>query len=56
VIGKRGKLLKVHNTFLKPYYVEDVIEEYWAMRKVAGLFDVTGEEVTRWQGPRRLLS
>lgn len=54
VIGKRGKLLKVHNTFLKPYYVEDVIEEYWAMRKVAGLFDVTGEEVTEVAGPEAL--
>lgn len=54
VIGKRGKLLKAHNTFLKPYYVEDVIEEYWAMRKVAGLFDVTGEEVTEVSGPDAL--
>jgi len=54
VIGKKGKLLKVHNTFLKPYYVEDVLEEYWAMRKVAGLFDVTGEEVTEIAGPEAL--
>src|SRR5262245_48027527 len=54
VIGKKGKLLKVHNTFLKPYYVEDVLEEYWTMRKIAGLFDVTGEEVTEVSGPEAL--
>jgi aminomethyltransferase len=51
LIGQRGKLLKVHNTFLKPYYVEDVLDEYWTMRQVAGLFDVTGEEITEIAGP-----
>src|SRR6266540_6346894 len=54
VIGKHGKLLKLHNTFLKPYYLDNVIEEYWAIRNAAGLFDVTGEEVTEITGPDAL--
>lgn len=50
IIGSKGALLKVHNTFLKPFYIEDVIGEYWKMREVAGLFDVTGEEIVEVSG------
>ncbi|MBN9269240.1 MAG: aminomethyltransferase family protein [Mesorhizobium sp.] len=54
VIGSKGALLKVHNTFLKPFFIEDLIGEYWQMRKVAGLFDVTGEEIIEIAGPDAL--
>jgi aminomethyltransferase len=53
-IGARAKLLKVHNTFLKPYYVENLLDEYWGMRNAAALFDVTGEEATEITGPKAL--
>lgn len=54
IIGSKGALLKVHNTFLKPFFIEDLIGEYWKMRKVAGLFDVTGEEIIEVSGPEAL--
>lgn len=54
VIGSKAKLLKVHNTFLKPYYLENLLDEYWTMRKAAALFDVTGEEITEVTGPDAL--
>lgn len=54
LIGERGSLLKVHNTFLKPYFLDDVLAEYWALREVAGLFDVTGEEIVEVTGPEAL--
>ena len=42
---------KVHNTYLKPNIFTDPVEEYWAMRQHAGLWDVTGEEVVEIAGP-----
>lgn len=54
VIGAKAALLKVHNTFLKPYYLSDLQSEYWAMRNAAGLFDVTGEEAIEIAGPGAL--
>lgn len=42
---------KVHNTYLKPDVFTDPVEEYWAMRHHAGLWDVTGEEVVEIAGP-----
>ena len=42
---------KVHNTYLKPDVFTDPVEEYWAMRRHAGLWDVTGEEVVEIAGP-----
>lgn len=54
IIGAKGAVLKVHNTFLKPFYVEDLIREYHVMRQVAGLFDVTGEEIIEVTGPGAL--
>lgn len=54
IIGANAALLKVHNTFLKPFYLSDLLGEYWAMREVAGLFDVTGEETIEIAGPGAL--
>jgi len=45
---------KLHNTYLKPDYFTDPVEEYWAIRNVAGLLDVTGEEVLEITGPDAL--
>ncbi len=42
---------KVHNTYLKPDRFTDPVEEYWAMRRNAGLWDVTGEEIVEITGP-----
>lgn len=42
---------KLHNTYLKPDYFTDPLEEYWAIRRVAGLLDVTGEEILEITGP-----
>ena len=42
---------KLHNTFLKPDQFTDPLEEYWAMREAAGLWDVTGEEAVEIRGP-----
>lgn len=50
-IGRHGRLLKVHNTYLKPYYIDDPIAEYWTLRRHAALFDVTGEQVIEISGP-----
>ncbi|MGE0213805.1 MAG: aminomethyltransferase family protein [Parvibaculaceae bacterium] len=41
---------KLHNTYLKPDFITSPIEEYWGMRKVAGLWDVTGEEIIEIKG------
>lgn len=45
---------KLHNTYLKPDYFTDPVEEYWAIRNVAGLLDVTGEEILEITGPDAL--
>ncbi len=42
---------KLHNTYLKPDFITDPLGEYWGMRRVAGLWDVTGEEVIEIEGP-----
>lgn len=41
---------KLHNTYLKPDYFTDPVEEYWAIRNNAGLLDVTGEEIIEISG------
>jgi aminomethyltransferase len=51
VIGPAAQAYKLHNTYLKPDQFGDPLEEYWAMRRVAGLWDVTGEEVIEIAGP-----
>ncbi|MBL8583297.1 MAG: aminomethyltransferase family protein [Rhizobiaceae bacterium] len=53
-IGAVATNFKLHNTYLKPDYFTDPVEEYWACRKVAGLWDVTGEEVIEISGPDAL--
>ena len=57
VISQLTTDFKVHNTYLKPDVFTDPVEEYWSMRKNAGLWDVTGEEVIEIAGPdaRRLV-
>lgn len=50
-IGAIATDFKLHNTYLKPDYFTDPVEEYWAIRKVAGLLDVTGEEILEITGP-----
>ncbi len=49
-IGKFATDYKLHNTYLKPDFITDPLEEYWTMRKVAGLWDVTGEEIIEIKG------
>jgi aminomethyltransferase len=44
----------IHNTYLKPDVFTDPLEEYWTLRKTAGLLDVTGEEVVEITGPDAL--
>ena len=51
VISRLTSDFKVHNTYLKPDRFTDPVEEYWAMRNNAGLWDVTGEEVVEILGP-----
>ena len=51
VISELTSDFKVHNTYLKPDVFTDPVEEYWAMRRNAGLWDVTGEEVVEITGP-----
>ncbi len=51
VISQLTQDFKVHNTYLKPDVFTDPVEEYWAMRRNAGLWDVTGEEVVEISGP-----
>lgn len=53
-IGAIATDFKLHNTYLKPDYFTDPVEEYWACRHVAGLWDVTGEEVIEITGPDAL--
>lgn len=53
-IGAIATDFKLHNTYLKPDYFTDPVEEYWACRRVAGLWDVTGEEVIEIAGPDAL--
>ena len=57
VISQLTEDFKVHNTYLKPDVFTDPVDEYWAMRRNAGLWDVTGEEVVEITGPdaRRLI-
>lgn len=50
-IGAIATDFKLHNTYLKPDFFTDPVEEYWAIRKVAGLLDVTGEEIVEVTGP-----
>ncbi len=50
-LAARAGEYKLHNTFLKPDQFTDPVEEYWAMREVAGLWDVTGEEPIEVRGP-----
>lgn len=42
---------KLHNTYLKPDFFTNPLEEYRAIRQVAGLLDVTGEEILEITGP-----
>lgn len=42
---------KLHNTYMKPDFITSPLDEYWGMRKVAGLWDVTGEEILEVKGP-----
>lgn len=53
-IGQFAREWKLHNGYLKPDKITDPLEEYWAMRKAAGLWDVTGEEVIEIAGPEAL--
>ena len=53
-IGAIATDYKLHNTYLKPDYFTDPVEEYWACRNIAGLWDVTGEEVIEVTGPDAL--
>jgi len=50
IIGALATDYKLHNTYLKPDFITDPLEEYQAMRKVAGLWDVTGEEIIEVKG------
>jgi aminomethyltransferase len=50
VIGVAAQEFKLHNGFFKPDRITDPVEEYWAMRRAAGLWDVTGEEVIEVAG------
>ncbi len=54
VIGRAAREFKLHNSYLKPDRITDPLDEYWVMRRVAGLWDVTGEEVIEIRGPDAL--
>ncbi len=54
VIGRAAREFKLHNSYLKPDQITDPLDEYWTMRRVAGLWDVTGEEVIEVSGPDAL--
>ena len=54
VIGCVAREFKLHNSYLKPDQITDPVDEYWAMRRIAGLWDVTGEEVIEIAGPDAL--
>lgn len=45
---------KLYNHYLKPQQFTDPLDEYHALRTVAGLWDVTGEEVIEVTGPEAL--
>jgi aminomethyltransferase len=49
-IGALATDFKLHNTYIKPDFFTDPVEEYWAMRRCAGLWDVTGEEIIEIAG------
>ena len=51
VLDRYAREYKLHNTFLKPDHLSDPREEYRALREVAGLWDVTGEEPVEIRGP-----
>jgi aminomethyltransferase len=51
IISQFATDYRLHNTYLKPEQITDPLEEYWAMRTVAGLWDVTGEEAVEVSGP-----
>ena len=51
VVERHVRDYKLHNTFLKPDQFTDPVEEYWALRETAGLWDVTGEEPVEIRGP-----
>jgi aminomethyltransferase len=51
IVGEIASSFKLHNTYLKPDFFTDPVEEYWAIRRTAGLLDVTGEEVIAITGP-----
>ncbi len=53
-IGAIATDYKLHNSYLKPDFFTDPVEEYWAIRETAGLLDVTGEEVIEVRGPDAL--
>ncbi len=53
-IGRFAQEWKLHNSYLKPDAIGDPLEEYWATRKAAGQWDVTGEEVIEIAGPDAL--
>jgi aminomethyltransferase len=53
-ISRFAREWKLHNGYLKPDKITDPLEEYWAMRTAAGLWDVTGEEVIEISGPEAL--
>ena len=55
VIGRAAKEFKLHNSYLKPDQITDPLDEYWTLRKIAGLWDVTGEEVIEIAGPDALV-
>jgi glycine cleavage system T protein (aminomethyltransferase) len=50
VIGRVAREFKLHNSFFKPDRITDPLDEYWTMRRNAGLWDVTGEEVIEIAG------
>ena len=54
VIGPHVQMLKLHNHYLKPDVFSGAEEEYWFIRRAAGLLDVTGEEVIEVTGPDAL--
>ncbi len=54
IISQFATEYKLYNHYLKPQQITDPVEEYWAMRNVAGLWDVTGEEIVEVTGPGAL--
>ncbi|AGT10676.1 aminomethyltransferase family protein [Paracoccus aminophilus] len=51
LVWARAENFKLHNTYLKPDFFTDPLEEYHAIRETAGLLDVTGEEIIEITGP-----